>query len=336
MTASAPPDLQRLGSEYVRGAFIGGSDVAGILGVSSWATPADIYFRKKDPKQSKVDPLKERIYKRGKRMEPVVVEMVRDELGLDIVRVSTDLEPNRYRDAEVPYFAAEVDFEWRVRATDVAYFPWAAGLEVGSIQNAEVKTVGPFAASKWGEMDTDEVPIEYALQSLHGLGVTRRKACMYATLFGSDNLVTFAILRDDEVIAGVRRQLIDFWANHLAPGIPPPPRTIEDVQRMYLKPSLETRQADMAQLEHIAALHMAMDAKSAAEERITELQFQLMHSMGHVEALVDSRGRPLVTWKNSQWSGLNETRLKAERPDIHQQFYESRPMRRFLVTGRRK
>lgn len=326
----AAPDIDRK-------TYLGGSDVAGIFGVSPWATPADVYFRKKgDEAQVKIDPMRERIYKRGKRLEPVVIEMLEEELGILVTKVSTQESPNRYIDAEYPFMAAEIDFEWEVRQEDIVRFPWARDLVVGSTQNGEIKTVAPFPAvlNKWGDMDTDEVPIEYAFQSMHGLAVTKRQVCMYGTLFGSDNLVTYAVGSDAETIADMRRRLVMFWENHVLLGVPPPPLTLADLQRMYLKPSLAKIDADEATREFVAKLHAVMDQEAVVEARKKELQFQLENFMREHEALVDGN-KVLATWKASKYSRLDDDALKAAHPTIYDEFYKSRPTRRFSLTGRR-
>lgn len=320
-----------------RASYLGGGDIGAILGVSPWATAADVYFRKiGDERNVKIDPIRERIYKRGKRLEPVVIEMGRDELGLDIVKVSPPEKPNRYADAEFPFLAAEIDFEWRVREEDVARFPWAAGLEVGSIQNGEVKTANPFRPQEWGEMDTDEVPIHYAFQSVHGLGVTRRDVCLYLTLFGADNLVTYYVGRDEETIRDTRKQAVAFWTNHVLKRVPPAPRTLEDVQRMYLKSTATQITATEEVLVHVADLADVKAQLKALEERERNLKFQIENFMGHDEVLIDASGRPLATWKPTTYSHLNGDALKERHPEIHAEFYESRPTRRLMLKGTKK
>lgn len=331
-----PAALQRLDGSRTRRTYLGASDVAAIMGMSPWATPADVYYRKRgEDDKAKVDPVRQKIFRRGKRLEPIVIEMLKEELGIEVTKVSTDAEPNRYVDSEFDFLAAEIDFEWRVREEDRQRFPWARNLEVGSIQNGEIKTVSPFQAKEWGEMDTDEVPIYYAFQSMQGLGITHRDVCMYGTLFGADNLVTYGLLADPECIAAMRARAVAFWQEHVLAGVVPPPQTIEDLQRMYLRATLSTLTATPDIAEFVRQLHEVKDQKKAAEDRETELEFQIQNALGEHEALVDAKGKPIATWKNSQHSGLNQARLKEERPEIHAEYYESRPMRRFYLTGRR-
>jgi hypothetical protein len=74
-----------------------------------------------------------------------------------------------------------------------------------------------FARKKWGEVDTEDVPIEYAAQFMHGLMVTGRRMCLVAALRSFDDVDLYWTLRDDETIAGMREKLVDFWLDHVQP-----------------------------------------------------------------------------------------------------------------------
>lgn len=52
-----------------RQSYLGGSDIAGILGVSPWRTPLDVFLDKTEGKQPD-DASKAQIFKRGQRLEP--------------------------------------------------------------------------------------------------------------------------------------------------------------------------------------------------------------------------------------------------------------------------
>jgi predicted phage-related endonuclease len=83
--------------------------------------------------------------------------------------------------------------------------------------------VHPFKASEWGEEGSEDVPIHYAAQVMHGLGVTRRPAAIVAALFGLDNLLCFPVMRDDETIAAMRAKAVKFWTENVLAGVPPEP-----------------------------------------------------------------------------------------------------------------
>ncbi|MFP7807163.1 YqaJ viral recombinase family protein, partial [Pseudomonas aeruginosa] len=124
--------------------YLGGSDVAGILGISPWRTPLDVYLDKVQPRTGPVDPAKQKIFTRGQRMEPYVIDLLAEETGLKIVG-----RGNRYRDQKHDFMAAEID------------------AEAASGENIEIKTVSPFKAKDWGEVQTDAIPVHYTAQAMH-------------------------------------------------------------------------------------------------------------------------------------------------------------------------
>lgn len=258
--------------------FIGGSDAAAILGVSPWHTRLDLFLIKTGQKAEVTDPAREKLFRRGKRLEPIVVDMLIDEYGVKVTKRSTPEKPNRYADAAVPYLAAEIDFEWEATAADTERmglnFSDAADL-IGTIQNGEVKTVHPFASAKFGE-EADEIPVEYAAQAMHGLMVTGRQVCMFAVMFGADNLLLYWIHRDDETIAGMRAQEIAFWNDHVLAGVHPEPVNLPDVLELFDRKTIAARITATPQIaELVPLLHQARDAAKAAVERTNEIRYEI-------------------------------------------------------------
>ncbi|HCN3423990.1 YqaJ viral recombinase family protein, partial [Escherichia coli] len=98
--------------------YIGGSDVAGILGISPWRTPLEVYLDKVQPRVKPVDPSKQKVFTRGQRMEPYVIDLLSEETGMEIVH-----RGNRYIHRDYDFIAAEID------------------AEAASGENIEIKTV---------------------------------------------------------------------------------------------------------------------------------------------------------------------------------------------------
>lgn len=265
---NAPNDLRRT--------FIGGSDAAAILGLSPWATPLGIYRRKRGEVADdfELDPQKARILRRGKLMEPVVLKMLEAEHGIRIVKRSSQKKPNRYAMLDYPFLAAEIDAEWKVKPEDAERWNLDPSL-IGTVQNIEVKTVHPFAAGKYGEEFTDEIPVEYGAQAMHGLMVTGRRLTLVAVLVGSDNLVVYFVKRDDETIDGMRAKEVAFWNEHVLAGVPPAPQDILDVYALF-KRDLSTKiEASIEVAALVEDLKRANDEERAAKERAEEIKFRV-------------------------------------------------------------
>ncbi len=265
--------------------FIGGSDVAAILGVSPWKSPFRLYQEKTGAYVEEITPAKQRIFDRGHRWEPVVVEMLIDELqdrGHDVQIIARNA---RYLDRYFPYLACELDLELRID---------------GEEHNAEIKTVHPFAAKDWGEQDTDEIPIYYAAQVMHGLMVKPRRRSIVAALIGVDDLRVHQIERDEETIAAIRAKEVEFW-RRVQERDAPPPETSDDVKWLYAKDCGIVMEADddlQAQVTHLAGLKAeAKRIESAAEAAATRIKC----AMGHASTLI-YQGRKIASWKSNKES----------------------------------
>jgi len=273
--------------------FIGGSDTAAIIGVSPWKSAFRLYQEKVGAFIDEPTPEKRRIFARGKRWEPVVVEMLVDELqdrGHDVQIAGRN---NRYQDAVFPFLAAEVDMDLWVD---------------DDLCNVEIKTVHPFAAKAWGEPGSDEIPIYYAAQAMHGLMITKRRRCIVAALIGADDLRIHQIDRDEETIAGIRAKEIAFWLR-VQDRNPPAPETSDDVKWLYSADAGEVAEADDELLRLVGELHYQKQTAKHAEEAIDRVSTQIKLAMGNASLLLYD-GRTIATWRSNKpnrktdWRGV--------------------------------
>lgn len=265
--------------------FLGGSDIAAVLGLSQWATPLDVW-REKLGMGREIDPDKERIFRRGKRLEPLIIDMLIEEFGVEVTSRSADIEgQNRYQDGTYDFLSAEIDFEWRVTPEMVARFPQIDPRLIGTIQNGDAKSCHPFVAWKFGADGTDEIPIEYHAQAQHGLGITGRELTLFAVLVGTDNLLTYIVLRDEDTIAGMREKAVAFWTDNVLGAVPPDPITLEDVYRLLRRDANTVIEADEETARNIAHLKIARDEAKAAKANADDLCFQIGRAVLGAEAM---------------------------------------------------
>lgn len=274
-----------------RRTYLGGSDCAAILGVSPWATPLDVFLEKTGQKVKTVDLAREKLFRRGKRLEPVVVDMLIEDEGVKVTKRSTPAAPNRYLDAEHDFLAAEIDFEWEVTPEVADKYDLPEHL-VGTIQNGEVKTVHPFAAAgKFGDESTDEIPIEYGAQAAHGLMVTRRELTMFAVLTGADNLTLYFFHRDADTERGIRAKELAFWAR-VQRREAPAPHDLPDIYQLFgIVPAIRVE----ASIEIGDLVHQLNDLRAAervAAQGQEEVKFRIGEFMLGKDAIVlTERGR---------------------------------------------
>lgn len=266
-----------------RRTFIGGSDVAAILGVSKWKSAFQLYQEKIGAFVEKSTPLRDRVLNRGKRWEPVVVEMLIDELMERGHKVEIIARNERYQDPEFHFLACELDLELRIDDEEV---------------NGEIKTVHPFAAKDWGEAESDEIPIYYAAQVMHGLMIKPRRRTVVAALIGADDLRIHWLERDDETIAGIRAREIEFW-ERIQNGNPPDPTEPVDVKWLYKSDCGAAIEADD---ELVMQCQQLKDMKTSAKNLESEIELlatRIKARMGTAATLI-YRGQPLATWKNNK------------------------------------
>src|SRR5262245_52267702 len=217
-----------------RATFLGGSDAAAIFGVSAWKTALAVYLQKRGEEvsdEADADPARKDALETGKEMEPVIINRLIRLYGVKVTKRSTPERPNRYRDQQYPFLAAEVDFEWEVTPGIAARFNLPKQL-IGTIQNGEAKKVHQFAGGTFGEAETDEVPIQYAAQALHGQGVTGKQLTLFAVQIG-DSLLVYSVYRDERLIAEMRKRMVAFWNDNVLAGVPPPPANLPDVYKLF-------------------------------------------------------------------------------------------------------
>lgn len=271
--------------EMDRRTYIGGSDTAAILGVSPWKSKFALYQEKTGEWTQEITPEKERIFARGKLWEPVVMEMLIDELESRGHDVQVAGRNNRIKDAEHDFLAAEIDMELIVD---------------GALINGEIKTVHPFAAKDWGEPGTDEIPIWYTSQVLHGQMVTQRNRTVVAALIGADDLRIHFVDRDEEMIQIIREKEIEFW-DRVQRRDPPEPTSPEDIKRLYQIDCGSVIEADEELLELIAEASNTKSRFKAAETRLEVLTTMIKARMGNAAVLLHN-GQKLATWKSNKES----------------------------------
>ena len=286
-------------------ARIGGSDVAALVGLSTWASPLTVYARIKSGEGTPDSPA----LRRGRLMEPVIRAMYAEDEGVTLLGAASLKHPTR------AYVRASLD--------DV-------GRRQGRGRHAvEFKSVWPTEVAKWGEAGTDEVPDAYATQVHWYLGVGLESGALEddtaevaALLLGVEEKPrVYRVRYDAEVYAWLMDAAERFWRDHVEPSKPPPPtlpaREAEAVGRLFRREreplvpfhnlAPEDRAAVLAYAEARRVAKEATEAEKAAELR---LKLALGWRAG-VEGLPHDSGLKRITWVSDkqgrvQWKAAYE------------------------------
>ena len=290
-----------------RSTYLGGSDVAAILGISPWRTPLDVYLDKIQPRKEETDPGRLKVLNRGKRMEPYVIDLLAEETGLEIIR-----RGERYLDPDLDFIAAEID------------------AEAATGENIEIKTVSPFKAREWGEEQSDEILLHYAAQAMHGMMVTSREVCVFGVLIGGDDFRVYRIERDDVTIDAIRQKEIEFWSRIQARQAPEP-STVSDVFRLFgTKDSgLAVEASESLQADVIALKSLKDDAKRlGAQIDLREERIKLHMADA---SILTMNGKPVLTWKEQASKRFDQSAFKADQPELYEKFIKTVTSRVFRL-----
>lgn len=303
-----------------RSKFIGGSDVAAIMGVSPWKTPVQVWEDKTgritQAQRNEEQKSKSRLFSRGHRWEEPAFLMLCDELrerGHEVKEFAANF---RYQDSSLPFLACEIDREI-----------WLDG----ELVNVEIKTVHAFAAKKWGEADTDEVPIEYAAQVMHGLGITGRRLCVVGCLIGADSMIPYFVERDDETITAMRSKCVEFWNVHVLCDTPPDPLNFQDLSILFPRDNGLEKQADAEIIEKLSELAALKRVLENTEIQAEELEFQIQAYMEPAATLMAGEKR-LCTWKTQETRRFDSKAFGADHPEQFEQYKKTTESRVFRLA----
>lgn len=298
--------------DYDRARWIGSSNAAALMGVSpefdgERETPLTVWRRKVGFEADELSSEKKLFLERRKRWEPVVVQMLREEMDAEIVAVNL-----RYQDPHLPFLAAEIDFEWR-------------DPETGLIEGGEIKTVSPFAFKEkfgWGEPGTEDVPIHYFFQVMHGMMVRGVRKSVLAAMVGIDSMQFYPIKRNEEMISDMRRAYLRFWNENVCAGITPDPMSMGDLRAMFKSsiPGL-TVAGDSIVGSKALKLRALLSQVDALQMEAVSLEFDVKLAMKEAEKLTVD-GRDVFSWKEQNaGSRLDATALKASKDKIERAIY---------------
>jgi putative phage-type endonuclease len=286
---------------------IGGSDVAGILGLSKWRTPRDIWLSKIDTSVEIDDqPTVQQMI--GTALEPHVLRLYAEQTGRSVRRSHQLL-----RDADDPVLIANLDARTAGRL-----------IEIKTARNDD----------EWGEPGSEDVPQEYWLQVQHYMHVARVAWCDVAVMFldkSAPDVHVYEVPRSS-AYREIANDLSKWWTDHVEANTEPAPITSADCGRRWPKSFDREAIATTEALNAIAELRSLKVELKELEQRKDDLETVVKTVMQDAERLHQS-GQVLATWKTSSSSRVDLRRLRAEYPEAAAACAVETTSRRFLLKG---
>lgn len=278
-----------------RSTYIGGSDIAAILGVSPWRTRLDCYLSKIEPleiaAEEESDENRQIVLKRGKRLEPYVLSMLAEQEGLNIL-----YQNRRHQHPEFAFMMAEIDAE-----TD-------------DTRNVEIKTANWFKRGDWGEPGTDEIPVYYVAQVQWGLGVSGRSEAICGVLLGVDDFRVYHVRRDDEIIDVMTNEAVAFW-QQVQDMTPPPAATMSDIKRLFERDDGMAVEADQGLANLVNEYRAVKQDLRVYEANAEALKEAIALRMGPASILTYC-GDKIASYKAQTRHGFDQAGFKKDHPDL--------------------
>jgi len=280
-----------------RSKYIGGSDIGAILGLSRFRSLIEVWMEKTGKQIKKLDSLPIRF---GSFAEEFVASEYSRATGFELIH-----DESIYIHPEHSYMSAHID---RFVLEDRSPSP---------TRILECKTASPFTSGEWGEIGSDEVPMNYLCQFIWYMAITNINKVDLAVLFANSDFRVYEISRDLELESTILQKASVFWNDYVLKDLPPPAQSEADYQALFSKgdpaKSVEAKAQTLESTKRLQALNSEINIR---EEEISSIKQSIMNQMGEAESLL-YQGKMLATWKAPKPSfRLDSKRLELEHPEI--------------------
>ena len=282
---------------------IGGSDVAPLMNMSPYSTPLDVYREKMNPEIIYKEETED--LKRGKRVERYILQEYCEVNDCKLeVNLPTVTHP------EYPFMRGNIDAK-----------------VVGQNVIVEAKST-KCSIAKWEE----GIPQDYRTQVAYYAMLSNAERVDVPVLFSNWQYACFTYWRDYEYEALIKKAVIDFWNNHIIPGIPPEPSIPAELQTVYPKiENAKTIKADNEIREKVSLWQETSIKRKELEKQEEKLKIEIQSFMGDA-GILDS-GFCKVAIKERTASRIDINSLKATMPQIYKEYSNDNSYRILQIIG---
>lgn len=286
-----------------RHTYIGGSDIAAVMGESRWKTPYKLWAEKtgqiSPPDLSNVEAVE-----MGTRLEQFVADLFAYKTGRQVRKA-----PKTYQHKDFPYMVAHID-----------------RLITNSDELLECKTCSAYKLEEW----ENKIPKEYILQVMWYLGITGRKRGWIACLIGGQKFEYKAIDFDQELFDLMVEKAVKFW--QMVENNQPPLMLADDgevLQEIYPKSNEEM--IEMQEInDRVAYMQELKMHRDDMNNEIKEIETELKSIIKDNAGIKTPQYK--ITWRTQTANRLDTDRLKEEQPEIVNKYTLVKDYRVLRVT----
>jgi putative phage-type endonuclease len=276
LTKPKPKDARILTQKQIkqqRVKYLGGTDVAAIMGINPFKTPVDVALEK----WGLVEVAELPVMRLGHWCEGHIAQWFEKDQSVQLQRVSTK------RHITYRFLAGNLDRKL-----------------VGQAKGTEIKTFGHRAAAYWGEPWTDQVPKNYHIQALW-YAMLYDLECVYVVAMNKETgeIFIYVVERDPGLEQIMLEYAVRFWREYIKRNVRPPldysDRAAVLVGELYPNDNGGTAYADDRINDLVRQLEELVEWEDVIEREIKGLKTQIKDYIGENSALVTAIGD--FTWK---------------------------------------
>ena len=287
-----------------RKGFIGGSDIAAIMGISPWKTALQLWGEKTGKIEPK-DLSDNEAVQMGIELEEFVAKKFEKATGKAVRRA--------------PCFYEHKKNEWMRCQVD--------RLLTGTDELLECKTTSAWKMKEW---EGQEIPADYILQVQWQLGITRRTKGWIAVLIGGQAFRYKEIPFDAELFTRMEEEATKFW-QMVQDGTPPMAVGADNESLVEIYPTAND------QIQMIEELNVKVAHLQEIKMHIGELENQQATIEAAIKQVIgESAGiktsQYIVKWTPQVSKRLDSKTLKAEQPQVYEKYAKDSVSRVLRIT----
>lgn len=282
--------------------YIGGSDIAAIMGQSRWKTPYRLWAEKTGKIESTIK--NNEAVEMGTRLEQFVADLFSEKTNKSVRKA-----PKMYVHPKYPFLVAHVDR--LVTSTD---------------ELLECKTCSAYKLEEW----ENKIPKEYVLQVIWYLGITGRKKGWIACLIGGQKFDYKPIDFDEELFNMMVEKAVKFWEmvqKQIPPLIlPEDDEVLGEIYSEHTDDMIKVQEMD----ERIAYLQeIKMHIEEMQKEK-REIETELKTMIADKAGLITDTYK--VSWKSQIQRRIDTDTFKTDNPDLAQKYMIEKAIRVMRIT----
>ena len=285
--------------------YIGGSDIAVVMGMSRWKTPLKLWLEKTG--QADPDDLSQvEAVQLGSELEEFVAQKFAKESGKQVRKQS-----KMYVHKDYPFMAAHID-----------------RLITGTDEILECKTCGSHKKDEW---EGDGIPREYILQVTWYLGITGKKKAYIAVLIGGQSFKYKEIEFDKELFDVMVDMAKEFW-QAVETKTPPVVSASDNPVIVQMFPEPDSELVENQDIEdRVTKLQQVKDDISALTDEKEMLEAEIKSAIGEHLGVLTEKFK--VTWPKYQQTKVNTERLKAD--GLYEKYADKSSYRRLNISEKK-